>query len=328
VKTRIYIVDDHALIRRGLATLIGGESDMEVCGQAEDAPTALRDVMKIQPELVILDLSLKGNSGLELIKSIQAFNPKIQILVLSMHPESIYALRVLKAGARAYVMKQEVVNKVLEAIRRIRSGNLFVSDNVANQMLSRLAAGKAADDTSPVSVLSDRELEIVNLIGSGLLTREIAVQLHLSSTLLAFFQFSTRAHEAPLSVVEVALASGVALLDLAEDFGFVAWAAGQIDREQFDDVACAQKWRMATGVGPLLQQEQQRETGQRDMVVPAGPATHFILGQAQLALGVLKAAFDPETLRLHIGQTFPRGIRGRIAQRVFEGAVGVLPDNQ
>ncbi len=180
MKTRIYIIDDHALIRRGLATLIGGEPDMEVCGQAEDAPTALRDVMKIQPELVILDLSLKGNSGLELIKSIQAFNPKIQILVLSMHPESIYALRVLKAGARAYVMKQEVVNKVLEAIRRIRSGNLFVSDNVANQMLSRLAAGKAADDTSPVSVLSDRELEIVNLIGSGLLTREIAVQLHLS----------------------------------------------------------------------------------------------------------------------------------------------------
>lgn len=180
MKTRIYIIDDHALIRRGLATLIGGESDMEVCGQAEDAPTALRDVMKIQPELVILDLSLKGNSGLELIKSIQAFNPKIQILVLSMHPESIYALRVLKAGARAYVMKQEVVNKVLEAIRRIRNGNLFVSDNVANQMLSRLAAGKAADDTSPVSVLSDRELEIVNLIGNGLLTREIAVQLHLS----------------------------------------------------------------------------------------------------------------------------------------------------
>ncbi len=180
MKTRIFIVDDHALIRRGLATLISAEADMEVCGQAEDATTALRDIMKIQPEIVILDLSLKGNSGLELLKNIQALNEKIQILVLSMHPESIYALRVLKAGARAYVMKQEVLSKVLDAIRRIRSGSLFVSDNIANQMLSRIAAGKDADDSTAVSVLSDRELEIVTHIGNGLLTREIAVHLHLS----------------------------------------------------------------------------------------------------------------------------------------------------
>lgn len=180
MKTRIYIIDDHALIRRGLATLIGGEADMEVCGQAEDAATGFKEVMKIQPDLVIVDLSLKGNSGLELIKSIRSFNPKIQILVLSMHPESVYAMRVLKAGARAYVMKQEVINKVLEAIRRIRNGDLFFSDSVANQMLNRIVAGEPADDASPVAGLSDRELEIVNLIGSGLLTREIAVKLHVS----------------------------------------------------------------------------------------------------------------------------------------------------
>lgn len=180
MKTRIFIVDDHALIRRGLATLIGNESDMEVCGQAEDAPAALRDIMKIQPELVILDISLKNNSGLELLKNIQAFNPKIQILVLSMHPESVYALRVLKAGARAYVMKQEVLGKVLEAVRRIRGGSLFVSDLIANQMLSRVVSGKSADDSTSVSGLSDRELEVVTHIGNGLLTREIAVQLHVS----------------------------------------------------------------------------------------------------------------------------------------------------
>jgi DNA-binding NarL/FixJ family response regulator len=180
VKTRIYIVDDHALIRRGLTTLINGEPDMEVCGQAEDAATAVQDVIKFQPDLVTVDISLKGNSGLELIKSIRAFNPKIQILVLSMHHESIYALRVLKAGARAYIMKQDVISKVVEAIRRIRSGHLYVSDDVASQMLNRLVGGETGDDTSPVAMLSDRELEIVNLIGSGMLTREIAAKLHVS----------------------------------------------------------------------------------------------------------------------------------------------------
>jgi DNA-binding NarL/FixJ family response regulator len=180
VKTRIFIVDDHALIRRGLATLIGAESDMEVCGQAEDAATALQEIIKIQPDLAIVDISLKGNSGLELIKNIKAFNPKVQILVLSMHHESVYALRVLKAGARAYVMKQDVINKVLEAIRRIRNGHLYVSAEVASQMLNRLVAGDTPADASPVASLSDRELEIVNLIGNGLLTREIAVRLHVS----------------------------------------------------------------------------------------------------------------------------------------------------
>jgi DNA-binding NarL/FixJ family response regulator len=180
VKTRIYIVDDHALIRRGLTTLINGETDMEVCGQAEDASTALQEVIKLQPDLVTVDISLKGNSGLELIKSIRSFNPKIQVLVLSMHHESIYALRVLKAGARAYIMKQDVISKVVEAIRRIRSGHLYVSDDVASQMLNRLVGGESGDDSSPVAMLSDRELEIVNLIGNGMLTREIAAKLHVS----------------------------------------------------------------------------------------------------------------------------------------------------
>lgn len=161
-------------------TLISSEADMEVCGQAEDASAGLNQIMKLQPDIVIVDISLKGNSGLELIKNIKAFNPKIQILVLSMHDESVYAMRVLKAGARAYVMKQDVVNKVLEALRRIRTGQLYVSDHVANEMLNRLVSGERVDDTSPIAALSDRELEIVNLIGSGMLTREIAARLHVS----------------------------------------------------------------------------------------------------------------------------------------------------
>lgn len=180
MRTRIYIVDDHALVRRGLAALISAESDMEVCGQAEDAASAINDIMKLRPDLVIVDISLKGNSGIELIKSIKAFDPNIQAIVVSMHDESIYALRVLKAGARAYVMKQEVTEKVLEAVRRIRKGHLYVSDNVASQMLNRLTGGGVPEDGSLVSGLSDRELEIASLIGNGVPTREIAARLHIS----------------------------------------------------------------------------------------------------------------------------------------------------
>ena len=154
---------------------------MEVCGQAEDSVTATNEIMKLRPDLAIFDISLKGNSGLELIKKIKAFDKKIQILVLSMHHESVYAVRVLKAGARAYVMKQDVIDKVVEGIRRIRSGHLYVSENVASQMFNRLIGGETArESNSPVNGLSDRELEIVNLIGNGMPTREIASKLHIS----------------------------------------------------------------------------------------------------------------------------------------------------
>lgn len=180
MKTRIYIVDDHPLVRRGLVTVINGEEDMIVCGQAEDSGTATNEIMKLRPDLAVIDISLKGNSGLELIKNIKAFDKKIQILVLSMHHESVYALRVLKAGARAYVMKQEVIDKVVEGIRRVRGGHLYVSDNVASQMFSCLV-GETSESSSPVNTLSDRELEIANLIGNGMPTREIASKLHISA---------------------------------------------------------------------------------------------------------------------------------------------------
>ncbi len=180
-KTRIYVVDDHPLMRMGLRAMINAEADMEVCGEAADAATATAEIMKYRPDLVIADISLRGNSGIELIKNIKAFDPGIDVVVVSMYDESIYALRVLKAGARAYVMKQDVTTRVLDAIRRARNGQLFVSERVATQMLNRFVDGTedgAAD--SPVSSLSDRELEIVNLIGEGLPTREIAAKLFLS----------------------------------------------------------------------------------------------------------------------------------------------------
>jgi len=179
-KTRIFIVDDHPLLRRGLSELINRESDMTFCGEAEDSPSALKAISTIKPDLVIVDISLKGYNGIELIKNLKAIDPKVQILVLSMHDESIYALRVLKAGAKAYVMKQEVTDKVTEAIRRIRMGKVFVSERVASRMLDHVAVGDDPAQDSPVDVLSDRELEIVNMIGNGLPTREIAARLHIS----------------------------------------------------------------------------------------------------------------------------------------------------
>jgi DNA-binding NarL/FixJ family response regulator len=179
-KGRIYIVDDHALIRRGLAAMINAEADLEVCGEAEDCATATSEVSRLLPDMVVVDISLRGNNGIELIKNIKAFDSRILMLVLSMHDESVYALRVLKAGARGYVAKKDVATKILDAIRRIRRGQMYVSDCVSSQMLNRIVRGQEAEVESPVAGLSDRELEVVTLIGGGLGTREIATRLHVS----------------------------------------------------------------------------------------------------------------------------------------------------
>jgi len=180
MKTRIYIVDDHALFRKGLAVMINAEPDMEVCGEAEECAVATQNILRLKPDLVIADISLKGNSGIELIKNIKAVEPQIQVVVLSMHDESVYALRVLRVGAKAYVMKQDTAHAVVDAIRSIRKGQLYVSERVASQMLNRYAQGEEMGDDSPVASLSDRELEVLNLIGAGVPTRDIAVRLHLS----------------------------------------------------------------------------------------------------------------------------------------------------
>lgn len=180
MKIRIYIADDHPMVRRGLSAMIAEEPDMEVCGESEDCATATSEIAKLRPDVAIVDISIRGNSGIELIKNIKAFDPNIFVVVLSMHDESVYALRVLKAGAKAYVMKQDVASKVIDAIRKTSKGQLYVSEKVASQMLNRLVKGNESDPESSVEGLSDRELEVVNLIGSGLSTREIAARLHVS----------------------------------------------------------------------------------------------------------------------------------------------------
>lgn len=179
-RTRVYVTDDHPLVRRGLAAMIGAEPDLELCGEAEDCATATSEIGRLLPDVVIVDISLRGNSGLELIKNVKALDPRIHMLVLSVHDESLYALRVLKAGAKAYVMKQDIADKVLEAIRKVRKGQIYVSERVSGQMLNQLVKGRDDPDDSPVAGLSDRELEVATFIGSGLATREIAVRLNMS----------------------------------------------------------------------------------------------------------------------------------------------------
>jgi DNA-binding NarL/FixJ family response regulator len=179
VKTRIYVTDDHPLIRRGLAAMIGAEPDLELCGESADCATATSEITKLNPDIVIVDISLRGNSGLELIKNIKVLNPAIHVVVLSIHDESTYALRVLKAGAKAYVTKQDHATKVLDAIRKVRKGQMYVSERVSSYMLNRMITGKEEGD-SPVASLSDRELEVVTLIGEGLATREIAARMRVS----------------------------------------------------------------------------------------------------------------------------------------------------
>ncbi len=178
--TRIYIVDDHPLVRQGLAQIIEKEEDMEVCGEAENSPGAMKGVGETNPDVIIVDISLQGNNGLELIKNIKAVYENIPILVFSMHDETIYAQRALRAGAKAYVMKKEPSTKIVDAIHRITKGEIFVSPSVADQVLHQIVNGPNNVSTSPIDRLTDRELEVVQLIGRGLSTREIAESLNLS----------------------------------------------------------------------------------------------------------------------------------------------------
>lgn len=178
--TRIYIVDDHPLVRQGLSQIVASEADMEICGEAEDSPAAIRGVGEANPDAIIVDISLKGANGLELIKNLKAIHEDIPILVFSMHDETIYAQRALRAGAKAYVMKKESPSKVIDAIRKIIQGEIYVSPSVADQVLHQIVSGPGNVSTSPVDRLTDRELEVVQLIGRGLSSREVAESLHLS----------------------------------------------------------------------------------------------------------------------------------------------------
>ncbi len=173
-KTKILIVDDHPIMRRGLSELINLETDLVVCGEAESVKSALELIKLHEPHVALVDLSLKDENGLELIKDIKARFPAVLILVLSMHDEGYYAERVLRAGAKGYIMKQQATSQVLVAIRRILTGEIYLSDAISSKILRNVSGEKTGKDSASVDKLSDRELEVFRLIGSGLGTRQIA----------------------------------------------------------------------------------------------------------------------------------------------------------
>ena len=180
-KARVYVVDDHQIIRNALAQLISLETDMEICGESATAERGFNEIAKLIPDVVIVDIALNGNSGLELIKSVRSLDPKIAIMVISMHSESFYGLRSLKAGARGYVTKQEAPFKVIEAIRQIRTGRIYASNELTAQVRDGIQNNATSGRDTPISGLSDRELEVLELIGDGNTTNEIAMRLHVSS---------------------------------------------------------------------------------------------------------------------------------------------------
>ena len=187
-RTRVLLVDDHAVVRFGIGQLINREPDLQVCGEEEDASKALSAINNLKPDLVIADISLKDSSGLELMRNIKAQYPKMPVLVVSAHDESIYAEIAFRAGALGYLMKEEALEKVITALRRVLSGAIYVSDSLAARMLQRQVRGQTDINQSPVKSLSDREMEVFQLIGQWKKTREIAEELHLSVKTIEYYR--------------------------------------------------------------------------------------------------------------------------------------------
>jgi len=180
VKHRILIVDDHPIFRRGLAQLINQENDLCVCGEADNYHGALKAVDELKPAMVIVDITLKDMSGIDLIKEIRKINKAVTTLVISMHDESLYAERAFRAGAKGYVMKQEASESIVQAIRQVRSGGIYASQKMTELILSRFVEGPKDMAESPLQALTDREIEVFQLIGEGLGISEIGLRLHLS----------------------------------------------------------------------------------------------------------------------------------------------------
>jgi DNA-binding NarL/FixJ family response regulator len=187
-KSTVFIVDDHPIVRQGLALLINREADLAVCGDAEEAGTALQRIESLRPDIVLVDISLNGPDGLDLLKSIRAQSHRLPVLILSMLDETLYAERALRAGASGYIMKQEATEKVLVAIRRILGGDIYLSDRMANLMMHHFVGGAPTAGESPVAGLTDRELEVFRLIGEGHGTRQIAEELHISIKTVESYQ--------------------------------------------------------------------------------------------------------------------------------------------
>ena len=178
-RKKIFIVDDHPVFREGLVVLVKREADLAVCGEADTAVAALEGIKKLQPDLVLADIGLPGKSGMELIKDLQALCPEIPVLVISMHDETLYAERVLRAGGRGYIMKQEGPERILQGIRQTLAGQLYLSPKMSGRVLDAIS-GRNARNRPPVARLTDRELEILQLLGQGKDSHAIAAQLNLS----------------------------------------------------------------------------------------------------------------------------------------------------
>ncbi len=179
-KSRVFIVDDHPLVRERLTNLINGQDDLIVCGEARDSAQAINGIVKARPHVALIDISLENESGLELVKQLGSQFPQVALIILSVHDEALYAERALRAGARGYVMKHETSKSVLASIRRVLGGGIYVSERIVNRMARRLTSSRQPITSSPVERLSDRELEIFRLLGQGRTTSQIAGDLNLS----------------------------------------------------------------------------------------------------------------------------------------------------
>ena len=179
-KVKIFLVDDHPLVREWLTNLIHQQPDLVVCGESEDAPHALEGIGATRPDVVIVDISLKQGSGIELIKNLKALQPDVTIIVLSMHDERLYAERALRAGARGYIMKSETAKKVVLVIRQVLAGKIYMSESLAAVFAEKFVDGRLPASGSLVEKLSDRELETFQLLGKGCETRQVAAMMKVS----------------------------------------------------------------------------------------------------------------------------------------------------
>jgi len=179
-KKKVFIVDDHPVVRDGLITLIEHEQDLKVCGDADDAAEALKSISSLKPDVAIVDIGLKSSDGIELTKSIKTQHPRLPVVVFSIHDESIYAERALRAGASGYIMKEVVSDNIITALRTVLRGEIYVSDQIAKKFLGNAFQRKSDAGADPVAKLSDREFEIFRLIGGGYRASQIADRMHLS----------------------------------------------------------------------------------------------------------------------------------------------------
>jgi DNA-binding NarL/FixJ family response regulator len=179
-KSTVYLIDDHPVLVQGLSDLINNQADMKVVGTTAEWTKALEDFKKQQPDVVLLDITLKNANGIEVLKNLKVQYPNLNVMMLSMHDENLYAMRALKAGAHGYVMKAAPTEEVINAIRHVLKGEVYVSESIARRMMSQLVGRRKDTTGSPLEDLSDRELEIFTLIGEGQTTRQIAEKLHIS----------------------------------------------------------------------------------------------------------------------------------------------------